>query len=123
MIQSDFEIEFLTRWKQVVPHLPEPTAEYPFIAPIRRWRFDYAWVDQKVAVELQGGVWTQGRHSRGAGQVSDYQKHNTATQLGWRVLYFTPSMFRRDPIGCINQIVALIDPVPVISDAEIKELK
>jgi hypothetical protein len=43
-----------------------------------------------VAVEVQGGIWTQGRHSRGKGMLADMDKLNNAQILGWKVLYVTP---------------------------------
>jgi hypothetical protein len=69
--------------------LPAPVAEHRF-DPARRWRFDYAWVDQKVALEVEGGVWTNGRHTRGAGFLADVCKYNRAAVLGWRLLRCTP---------------------------------
>lgn len=54
----------------------------------RRWRFDFAWPEKKIAVEIEGGVWTGGRHTRGAGFIADAEKYNTAALLGWRVLRF-----------------------------------
>lgn len=69
--------------------LPKPEREYRF-APPRRWRFDWAFVPQKLAIEQEGGVWSGGRHTRGAGYVKDLEKYNTATLHGWRVLRFTP---------------------------------
>lgn len=69
--------------------LPEPDAEFRF-APPRRWRFDYAWPDHRVALEVEGGVWTGGRHTRGKGFVRDMEKYNAATAAGWRVLRCTP---------------------------------
>lgn len=57
----------------------------------RRWRFDYAWPDQKVAVEVEGGIWTSGRHTRGKGFLEDMTKYNAATAQGWRVFRVTPS--------------------------------
>jgi very-short-patch-repair endonuclease len=68
--------------------------EYRF-APPRRWRFDYAWPDKKVAMEIEGGVWIRGRHTRGAGYIRDMEKYNMATKLGWRVFRFTPEQFKR----------------------------
>jgi hypothetical protein len=73
--------------------IPEPVREFKFakaLTPSRQWRFDYAWVDAKVALEVEGGVWIEGRHSRGKGMIEDMQKYNTATLNGWRVLRVTP---------------------------------
>ena len=67
----------------------EPMQEHRF-HPTRRWRFDYAWPDFKVALEVEGGVWTRGRHTRGSGFVRDIEKYNEAHRLGWRVLRCTP---------------------------------
>ena len=69
--------------------LPEPVRELMF-APPRRWRFDFSWIDKKLAVEVEGGAWTGGRHTRGAGFEADMEKYNMAVLLGWRVLRFAP---------------------------------
>lgn len=58
--------------------------EYRF-HPTRKWRFDYAHVGSKVACELNGGVWSGGRHVRGAGYLRDREKINAAQLMGWRV--------------------------------------
>ena len=71
----------------------------------RRWRFDWALPSAMVAVEIDGGAYAQGRHTRGAGFESDCEKGNMALLLGWRVFHFTPGMLRRDPLACV-QIVA-----------------
>lgn len=71
----------------------EPVAEFRF-HPVRRWRFDWAWPERKVAVEIDGGIWTRGRHTRGAGFLADMEKLNTAALLGWRVLRFTPAQVK-----------------------------
>ena len=67
---------------------PEYQREYRF-HPTRKWRFDFAWPDHKVAVEIEGGVWSHGRHNRATGFIEDCDKYNEATILGWRVLRFT----------------------------------
>ena len=56
--------------------------------PVRKWRFDVAFPDAKLAVEIDGGAWTRGRHTRGAGFIEDQRKTNAAAILGWRVLRF-----------------------------------
>lgn len=58
--------------------------EFAF-APPRRWRFDLSFPVVKVAVEFQGGVWSRGRHVRGAGYVKDCEKLIAAAADGWLV--------------------------------------
>ena len=69
--------------------LTAPVFEHKF-HHVRRWRFDLAWPDEKVALEVQGGIWTNGRHSRGAALLNEWEKLNTAAGLGWRMLYCQP---------------------------------
>jgi very-short-patch-repair endonuclease len=71
--------------------LPEPRREYCFCLD-RRWRFDFAFPDANLAVEVEGATWVNGRHSRGNGFEKDCAKYNTAALLGWRVLKFTGGM-------------------------------
>ena len=70
--------------------LPEPTLEHRFDSA-RRWRLDFAFIAQKVALEVEGGIFTGGRHTRGKGFLGDMEKYNAATLQGWRVLRVTPS--------------------------------
>src|SRR6056297_3547768 len=70
--------------------IPEPVYEYRF-HPTRKWRMDMAWIDQKVFLEVQGGIFVRGRHSRGAAMLKEWEKINTASSMGWRVLYCQPS--------------------------------
>lgn len=63
--------------------------EYKF-HPTRKWRFDYAFPFLRVAVEIDGGVWTYGRHNRASGYINDMAKFNEAAAMGWTVLKFTP---------------------------------
>ena len=68
--------------------MPRPEREYRFHAK-RRWRFDFAWPQYLLAVEVEGGVYSGGRHTRGSGFEKDCEKYNAATKLGWRVLRCT----------------------------------
>lgn len=63
---------------------PALVREYRFCE--RRWRFDYAHPGTRIAIELNGGVWSGGRHVRGAGYLRDREKVNAAQLLGWRVV-------------------------------------
>ena len=69
--------------------IERPSSEVRF-APPRRWRLDFAWGRHKVALEVQGGIWVAGRHSRGSGLLKEYEKMNAAAVRGWRVCYCTP---------------------------------
>ena len=55
----------------------------------RRFRVDFCWPDSMLAVEVQGGIWTRGRHARPMGIVKDYEKFNLLILGGWRVLLLT----------------------------------
>jgi very-short-patch-repair endonuclease len=74
--------------------IPAPVREYKFW-PGRRFRFDYAWLAEKIAVEIEGGNFIHGRHSRGAGMRSDIEKYNEATMLGWKVYRFLPEQLKK----------------------------
>ncbi len=54
--------------------------------PKRKWRFDFAWPDIKFAVEVEGGIYSGGRHTRGSGFEKDLEKYAEALMLDWRVL-------------------------------------
>jgi hypothetical protein len=69
--------------------LPAPTPEHRF-HPEREWRFDWAWPEQRVALEVEGGAFAGGRHTRGAGFREDIEKYNSAAAMGWRLLRVLP---------------------------------
>ena len=69
--------------------IPKPEAEFKF-HPTRRWRFDFAWPTESLAVEVDGGAWVNGRHSRGSGVEKDCEKYAEAMCAGWRILRVTP---------------------------------
>lgn len=75
--------------------LPVPVPEYRF-HPVRKWRFDWAFPDHKLAIEVQGGVWSRGKHGRGSGIVKDIEKAAHAAALGWRILPVVPSQLAAD---------------------------
>ena len=58
-------------------------------AGVKDWRFDLAIPDHKIAIELEGGLFVNGRHGRGLGMISDMNKYNFGTLSGWRILRFT----------------------------------
>lgn len=76
--------------------------------PDTRHRFDFAWPNQdpKVCVECEGGVYTRGRHTRGAGFTADAAKYNRAATQGWYVLRVTGEQIKSgQALGWIEQMV------------------
>lgn len=57
--------------------------------PTRRWRADFK-IGPTLLVEVEGGVWIRGRHSRGGGMEADMEKYAAALMLGYRVLRISP---------------------------------
>ena len=59
---------------------------------VRQWRIDYYFEanGRRVALEVEGGIWTQGRHTRGSGFKRDMEKYNTLTAAGIMLLRTTP---------------------------------
>jgi very-short-patch-repair endonuclease len=68
--------------------VPMPTTEYKF-HDTRKWRFDLCYPAQMLAVEVDGGTWAGGRHTRGKGFEDDCEKLNVATLAGWIILRVT----------------------------------
>ena len=89
--------------------LPRPIHEHEFAREAgRAWRFDLAWPDHFLAIEIDGGAFSRGRHTRGAGFEKDIEKLNAAVIIGWRVLRFTT-----------QQVVKLDYPHEVLSKKEL----
>ena len=93
--------------------------EYVF-HPTRKFRFDYAILDKKIAIEQEGGVFkkrkyvdkrtgelittTGGRHNSATGFLNDIEKYNAATLLGWRVFRVTPEkLLTSETLNLIKQ--------------------
>ena len=70
-------------------YFPRPIRELQFAKP-RKWKFDFAWPGLLLALEVEGGVWSGGRHTRGSGFLGDIEKYNEAVLLKWRLLRCTP---------------------------------
>ena len=113
--------------------IPEPVTEYRFGAiasggpgkglrsrlkgtGLQDWRMDYAWPDQKVALEVEGGVWVNGAHNRPGHFLSDMNKYNAAGAMGWIVLrcqpkdlmkYATVEMVKRAMVNRRNSYLEL----------------
>lgn len=86
-----------------------PTTYPPFVREYefdeldnRKWRFDFAWPAFRVAVEIHGATFVQGRHTRGLGIAKDAEKARAAALQGWHVLPYTDIDFRERKIEVIQ---------------------
>ena len=82
--------------------LPEPTLEHRII-PDRKYAWDICFIPWKVAVEIQGGIFTRGAHSRPTGQLRDMEKANLAAMRNWLILYVTPDQL------CTSETLTMLE--------------
>ena len=101
-IPSRLERRFELLWQTLDG--PKLKSEFRF-HPTRRWRADYAHLESRTLIEVEGGVWVGGRHNRAAGFVADAEKYFEATLDGWRVVRLVDSQLNLANIG---RIVAAI---------------
>lgn len=99
------KLETLFALQAALLELPPPEREFRF-HPERRWRIDFAWPGVMLAVEIEGGIWTGGRHTRGAGVLGDMEKYNALSMAGWRLLRFDGDSVRSGQ--AVKQVEAAI---------------
>jgi hypothetical protein len=73
----------------------------------RQFRFDFGNSDFFLAIEVEGGIWKRGRHTRPKGYIRDLEKYNLAAELGWTVLRY--SSVQAFTLDCIPQIKRVYD--------------
>lgn len=79
--------------------------EYKF-HPERKWRADFLITGTKILVEVEGGIWSGGRHTRGKGYIGDMEKYNSAAMMGFTVLRFSTEQVKAGV--AIKQIEQLV---------------
>ena len=92
--------------------LPKPTQEVVFAKEYgRKWRTDFmiAQGTTKIAIEIEGGAFSGGRHTRGVGFVADMQKYNAYSMLGYTLLRFTAEQATKQPIMCAKWIKCVLE--------------
>jgi very-short-patch-repair endonuclease len=79
--------------------------EYEF-APPRRYRADFYIMSLRLLIEVEGGNWSGGRHTRPGGYETDCAKYNLAAKLGYRLVRYTTRMVERG--DAINDILEMM---------------
>lgn len=74
--------------------------------PTRKWRADFHLKDKKILVEVEGGIWSNGRHTRGKGYLADLDKYNAATMMGYQVIRFSTEQVKSG--SAIEQIEKMV---------------
>lgn len=100
------EMLFLEAWRRLFRNLPHPTMQHRF-HPVRKWRWDFSWNEEKLAVEIQGGSYIHGGHNRAGPQQKDYEKQRAAVSMGWRVLPFNTADMR-DPDAVVTEVAMIL---------------
>ena len=62
--------------------------EFQFLES-RKWRWDFCVPGENLAIELEGGLYTGGRHTRGPGYQEDLTKYQEGACMGWHILRFS----------------------------------
>lgn len=89
--ESPLERRFAELWESLKG--PPLVRQHRFAAPARQFRFDFAHLASKTAIELEGGVYgSYGHHVRPDGYQSDCEKYNLAAAMGWVVFRLTGRM-------------------------------
>ncbi len=100
---SRLEERFLMLWNHVKG--PDLEREYRFHHE-RRWRADFAQMEARVLIEIEGGIWVNGRHNRAAGFNADLEKYMEAGLAGWRVFRFGPDQITLENVERLAALVA-----------------
>jgi very-short-patch-repair endonuclease len=88
-------------WKHVKG--PDLEREYRFHHE-RRWRADFAQMEARVLIEIEGGIWVNGRHNRAAGFNADLEKYLEASLAGWRVFRFGPDQITMENVERVARL-------------------
>ena len=106
--KSHLEEGFANLWRLLAGE-PEPQREFKFHAK-RNWRFDFAWPEYLVAVEMEGGIFMpKGGHRSIGKYMVDSEKYNEAAVLGWRVIRFNAKDIKDRPAQCIDVVQRAIE--------------
>ena len=97
---SKLERRFELLWR--ILNGPELVSEFQF-HPKRKWRADFAHIDSKTLIEIEGGIWLQGRHNRATGFIADREKYNEATLSGWRIFRLADVHLTLEIVGKIRE--------------------
>jgi very-short-patch-repair endonuclease len=98
------EEKFLTLWEEFFPDI-SLEREMKLIEK-RRFRVDFLEPKSKVCIEINGGNWVGGRHSRPAGLENEYEKNLLLATLGYQVICLSGKQITEDNLYKIEYIIS-----------------
>ena len=104
-VQNEFEAKLARELKTLKIKFEQ---EFYF-HPDRKWRADFHLIDKKILVEVEGGIWSGGRHTRGKGYLRDLEKYNAATMMGFQVIRFSTDQVKSG--HAIQQIEKMVGEI------------
>lgn len=112
--KSKLEDNFEGLWQRHGNGMKPIRDKFRFAAPLRQWRADFAWPEQMLLVEIEGGLMppgvdAQSRHAHIVGYTEDCQKYNVALELGYAVLRYTALDLKQRPGEVIDQVKRVLE--------------
>lgn len=101
-VQSEGEVILATALRALKIEFEQ---EFQF-HPTRKWRADFHLIGKKILIEVEGGIWSGGRHTRGKGYIGDMEKYNSATMMGYQVIRFSTEQVKSG--SAIEQIEKMV---------------
>ena len=82
--------------------LPQPEGQFPVLGG--RYWIDFAYPERMIAIEAEGYAFHSGRRK----WISDADRRNALTTLGWRVLFYPWDIVVRKPQVIAEQVQTLL---------------
>jgi very-short-patch-repair endonuclease len=113
---SRLEAKFALFWRSL--GRTELATEFRFDAE-RRWRADFAHLESRALIEIEGGLYVAGggRHNHSAGFIADAEKYFAAFLAGWSVVRLTSAQITAPNVQWLIGAVRSRCPVPASSSA------
>jgi hypothetical protein len=103
-LKSELEAELYRQIKAA--GLPLPILQVTLAKCLGRgWQYDGAWVEERIAYEVNGATFVVGGHSTGTGIHRDYEKWNAAVLLDWKLFVFDSKMIKAPKDGSDSQAI------------------
>ena len=95
--RSSSNLERILEWGMKEVGLPEPTRQHP----VGRFFIDFAFPEQKIAIEADGVFWHNDESKEKA-------RDAFLEEQGWTVLHFAEDRIRQDAIGCAQETLRVL---------------